>query len=457
MSHADDTTRRESPKTYFVDFADLEAKLSAQAEKRKRAPGRRRVIAAVEDEVKPVRRNVQDAARAVARWVAAVVEHEGDIDLDAVLDKCLRPSADAADVNYAALAEQINETLELQDELTAKRVQTAIMHLRKKREPSENAMGQPNVKQKLDSLHDRLEAGYQQLIAGETDPGAGIRRDVAVEVLGAVRRAAGRMIENDYGEGIPREIDVDELEGRFLDFVRDTVRDKQGDSLQHDLGRLLVTLCDYDGSADCDMRLVVDGSRVVHHLVGPGSLPGLMAQLNVLVAGRYLIGSELYVAELIRIGEDAAALHNDADTKSFMNYVRRLPEDSRVPSPTRVASYCHNNATTHILERLYTGELAEDVDMWLEKARWCFDQIAARDSGFELIKTTQVLFLLVEAKRSGDASPVEAHFKSLGRTKALDVLHALMRFDNSPDLVDAARKHAVAALPEIKHQLIYVR
>jgi hypothetical protein len=137
--------------------------------------------------------------------------------------------------------------------------------------------------------------------------------------------------------------------------------------------------------------------------------------------------------------------------------VRRLPEDTRVPSPIRVASYCHNNATTHILERLYTGEIADDVDHWLDKARWCFDQIAARDSGFELIKTTHVLFLLVEAKRSGDPSPVEAHFKSLGRTKTLDVLHALMRFDNSADLVDAARKHAVAALPEIKHQLIYVR
>lgn len=447
------------PKTFFVDFADLEAKMTASSRQRdaRKTSGRpRRMLTSVDEQTKAVRKNTQDAARAVVTWVAAVCEHDAEQSLDDILSKCLRPGPDVQRVNYAALAEQINQTLGI--ELSPKRVKTAIQQLRRSRETKTPNMTQPNIKQKLDALHDRLETDYQALLELQPDDESHIRRDIGIDVLGAVRRAAGRLIENDYGEGIPPEVDIDDLEDRFLDFVRDVVSDRTDDSpratLQNDLRRLLVSLCDYDGSAECDMRLIVDGSRVVNDLMGPDSLGGLMAQLNVLVAGRSLLDSHLYVAEMIRLAEAAAELHDDEATGSLMNHVRRLPQEQRLPSPLRVASYCHNNASTHLLDRLYTGEVEASE---IEKARWCFDQMRTRDSGFELIKTTQIILLTVEAKLSGDNEAVLDHFRKLGRAKTLAVLTALMRYDNSAALIEAAQAHAVAAIPDIEHQLINVR
>ena len=445
-----------TPQTFFVDFADLEAKMTASARQRDVAtPNGRRMLTSVDEETKKVRANVQDAARAVVTWVAAVCEHDGDQSLDDILADCLRPGPDVQRLNYTALARRINDALDL--DLTPKRVKTAVNQLRRSREAKAQTMTPTNIKQKLDALHDRLENDYQALLDAETDDRTHVRREIGIEILGTVRRAAGRLIENDFGEGIPDAVDIDDLEGRFLDFVRDIVTDASRPSLQGDLGKLLVALVDYDGSTECDMRLVVDGARVVNDLLGPDTLAGLMAQLNVLVAGRSLLDSELYVAEMIRLAEAAAELHDEPDTKTLMSWVRRLPEEQRVPSPLRVASYCHNNATTHILERLFTGDFDHGGSDWLDKAKWCFNQMRTRDGGFELIKTTELVLITVEAELAGDPAPIESHFKKLGRAKTLTLLTALMRYDNSPAIVDTVQQHAIAAIPDIRHQLINVR
>jgi hypothetical protein len=455
-----DTENFATPQTFFVDFADLEAKMtsgSVQPRTSRSASRPRRVMTSVDEQTKSTRKNTQDATRAVLTWVAAVCEHDTELSLDDILSQCLRPGPDIQSVNYAGLAEQINQTLGI--ELSPKRVKTAINQLRRCRDAKAPTMTQPNIKQKLDQLHDRLETDYRALIESGSDDHLHVRRDISIDVLGAVRRAAGRLIENDYGEGIPPEVDIDDLEDRFLDFVRDVVsprsnEDQPRQSLQNDLRRLLVSLCDYDASAECDMRLVVDGSRVVNDLAGPDSLPGLISQLNVLVAGRSLLDSQLYVAEMIRLAEAAAELHDDTATKSLMNHVRRLPEEQRLPSPLRVASYCHNNASTHLLDGIYNDQLPVDS---MDKARWSFNQMRTRDSGFDLIKTTQVILLTVEAKLGGDDKPILEHFKQLGRAGTLAILTNLMRFDNSPVLTQAAQQHAIAAIPDIKHQLIHTR
>ena len=460
-----DSPRR--PRTFFVDWADLEAKMTtppaASADRPKAAgsaSGRRRILRSVEAEVEPVRRNVKDAAQAVLTWVAAVMDDRDQINLNDVLDRCLRPGPDIERVNYAAMAEQIKKTTGVS--ISAKRVKTAICNLRTCNRNKAVDMNEPTLKQKLDTLHQRLEANYAALTDTEAPDDRVLSRSIATEVLGAVRAAAGHLIENAYGEGIPEEIDIDWLEGRFLDFVRQMVTSGQAADkstpLAGDLRQLLMALGDFDGGTECNMRLVVDGSRVVADLAGPDSLPGLMAQLNVLVAGRYLLDSELYCAELSRLADAAAELHDDAETKTFMNWVRRLPEDQRLPSPTRVSSYCLNNAATHIFERLFLNQWdAAETDRWLAEARRCLDEMRNSDSGFRLIRTTQLIHLTVVAKLTDDAGEVHDFFTSLGESKGLEAIQDLIRYDNCTPIIEAARQHAIDALPELKHQLIYVQ
>jgi len=443
------------PRTYFVDFADLESKMTApDAGKPSPRKTGRRMLTSVDAEAKKVRSNSQDAAKAVLAWVSGIVEHEGDTDLNAVLAKCLRPGPNTQRVSYAAIAEEIGRTMNVQ--LSPKRIKTAIGQLRKVRESKMQQMPPQNIRQKLIDLHDRLEADFAALTGNASEEQTIMRREIALQVLTAVRKAASRLIENDFGEGIPDAIDIDELEGRFLDFVRDIVNDKPGDSLHQQLRRLLITLGEYDGATEYDMRLVVEGSRVVNALQSPDSLPGVMAQLNVLVAGRHLLDSELYVAEMTRLAELAHSLQDAAGTKTLLNWIRRLPEDQRIPSPNRVASYCLNNASTHLLERVFRGESA-DPETALVKAAQYIDSMKLHDGGFDLLKTTEVIRLAVLAHQTGDSAPVRDHFKALGEEKSIALIQDLIRYENSAKIVAAARDHAIAALPALRNQIINIR
>lgn len=451
---ADIMTDAQHPKLLFFD---LEDHASAQTPRAEAPAPRRRVITTVDDQVHDLRHNVQDSAEAIVSWVAAVCDHDGPDALDDVLDRCLRPGPDVERVNYAAIAEQVNRCLNVN--LSAKQVRTAIQHLRRREQAKVNAMPEAGLQDKLQALLDQLQSNYTALIEAGDGQDESLRRAVAIQVLGAVRAAAGQVIDNAFGEGIPETIDIDELESRFLDFVRDMVREQRIDQgatgLAGDLQKLLMTLSQYDGSGESNMRLVVTGARVVGDLQGPDSLPGLMGQLNVIVAGRYLLDGELYCAELTRLAEAAGDLHGDAATGTLMNWVHRLPEDQRLPTPLRVRSYCLNNAATHILERVYRDQY-DDPEPWLERAGSCLQQMRQRDSGFRLIQTTHLIQLVVNAKRSGDASAIQSHFEQLGEADALKVLEDLARFENAEDIVRDARRHAVAALPALQHRLIYL-
>ncbi len=455
------------PTTRYVDWDQLESKLTADRaarlsthdEPEPASRHRPRLISSVDAEADHLRANVRDSAKAVLTWLSAVTEQR-DQSLDDVLDRCLKPGPDVERLNYEALAREIQQTV--QADVTPKRVRTAIAHLRHSHEQKVGRMQQQqSMRQRLDALGQSLRDQYTALIESEQQDQSSPRRQVAADVLAAVRCAAGRLIEKDFGEGIPQSIDVDQLQDRFLEFVRDVMRQgpppADGPTLADDLHRLLVTLTDYDRSAQYDMQVVVDGSRVVAELVGPDSLMGLLAQLNVLMAGRSMLDSQVFCEQMFRLANDAGDLHDDPQTKSLLNWLRRLPEDQRLPSPLRVCSYCLNNAATHILVRIFKDELpAHGPEQWLDRATEAIERMRQRDSGFALIKTSQLVELSVAAKLSGDAGAIEAHFKSLGRAESLRRLEDLARYESCIEVVQAAQAHAIAAIPALKHQLIRV-
>lgn len=476
-----DGESRQRWRTVFVDGTILDSTTPSFDTDAAATEPTTRSITRLDDEVAGVRKNVQDSARAVLAWLSAVVAHEGKTDLDATLDRCLRPGPDIERVNYAAMSEDIFRVTGV--ELTAKRVQTAVTHLRAARQKTNdqamaaaagNAPARDELQTRLAELDARLRENFASLTADESADHAALRREMGTAVLTAVRSAAGRVIDRDFGEGIPDTVNLQALEGRFLGFVRDTLRHQAAAGLapthstpEYDLRRLLITLADHDATAEADMKLVMHGSAVVASLLGVDSLPGVMAQLNVLVSGRGLIDTDLYVAEMVRLGHLAESLRDDPATKTYMNWVRRLPEDQRLPSPIRVASYCRSNATTRLLDKLYAGDLAPDAialadatqppRTYLQLAVDTHDKMLALDAGFTLTLTTQLLRHVVVAHLTGDPTDAIAYLESLGQAKALDRLEALIKFDNNDDLVAEAQQLVVKVFPALKRQLVCVR
>jgi hypothetical protein len=449
---------RQLPRTFYVDFAQLEAGLSGnealrlarRAEPSSRRAGR---VTTVDDRVAGLRRNVRDAARAVLTWLAAVTRHDDGGDLDRLLDRCLRPGADTTAVNYTALAEEVNRTLGT--DLSPKRIQTAVRHLRDAAAASNNETGDPapSLADRFDALDATLRARHDALV-GSGGGGHALRRAVAHDVLAVLRTCAGRLIECGFGEGIPEHVDLDATRQRFLAYVRAAVNRNAPGSLREDIGQLLRALREHDGSAETDMRLVVAGASVVTDLSGPGSLAGLMARLNLLMVGRPMLETDFFVEQMLRLADAAGDLIHDRATQTDMAWVRLQPEDRRTPSPNRVRSYCLNNAATHVLQRLHTGELAGGK--WFATAQRCHETMAKHDRGFRLLKTTEAIMLCVLADLTANASPAEDLFRKLGRARSLDLLHDLARFDNSTELNRLVRRYADTVHVGVASQLLVV-
>ncbi len=458
---ADD--QRARPQMFYVDFAKLEATAGTGSVRAYRSgvehgSDRPRRITTVDAEVADLRRNVKDAAAAVLTWLASVTQHDDADSLDLILSRCLRPGPDATRINYAALAEQINKSLGV--DLSPKRIQTAIRHLRQAPRPTQaqSRGDEPGsgLSQRFEELHGRLEDTYQSLVSEQDGAAPAVRRSVAHDVLCVVRSAAGRLIENGFGEGIPEQVDLDETTQRFLVFVRRIVKQGEGadgkSTLRADLSSLLGALDDYDASAESDMQLVARGAAVVADLAGPGSLPGLMARLNVLMAGRPILETDFFVSQMLTLADSAGELINDRATRAYMGWVRQQPKDRQTPSPNRVRSYCLNNAATHILQRLHTQELAGG--QWFDTALRCFETMQLHDRGFKLIKTTEAIMLSVLADLTDNTEPVQAFFRRLGRDKSLELLGDLRRFDNSDDLNRLVRGWAGSVHAGLDRQLL---
>lgn len=458
-------TQPKRPRTVYLDPGVLDAALHTDRRHRTDRQHTPRVIA-IDELAAGVRANVRDAARAVLTWLAAVTNHDAGVDLNAVLKRCLRPGGDVTRLNCAALAEEIHRFTGVK--LSPKRVRTAIENLR-----HGSLADQPNpedatppLRNRLDALAARLRANHEALLAGSDR--REMRRELGTDLLAAVRCAVGRVITHGFGEGIPDHVNLDELAGRYREYIRHEATrliafsadtgTRQVPSRRNgmrgvscDLHRLLITLNDHDGTAEADMQLAMDGTRVVCDLLSPDSLPGVLARLNVLVAGRSLIDTPVYVQQMEALAAQAAALHEDAGTRSYLNWARRLPEDSRVPSPLRVASYCRNNATTRILERIHLGLLTDEA--WLARAERNLAAMLTDDPGFTMLKVTQAIHATVATDLNDDATAAD-FFRMQGETKTIALLGDLMRYDNCPDLVNAVRHHAEAAWPGATHRYL---
>ena len=454
-----------APRTFYVDFAQLEATVSGNdalrvykhQDARRAAPHNR--VTTVDNEVTALRSNVQDAARALLTWLASITQHneptnpDDPANLDRVLDRCLRPGSDTTAINYAALAEEVNRTLGT--DLSPKRIQTAVRHLRDAAAQS-HAIKTPQrsntLAERFDTLHAKLQTQHDQLLATNDAGGHVLRRAVAHDVLAALRASAGRLIECGYGEGIPEHVDLDATRERFLAYIRRAIDQDAPRSLQEDLNRLLAALRDHDGSSETDMQLVVAGANVVADLVGPDSLAGLMARLNLLMVGRPMLETGFFVARMLELADAAGKLVHDRATQTDMAWVRLQPEDRRTPSPNRVRSYCLNNAATHILQRLHTGELTGHK--WFATAQRCYETMHKHDRGFRLLKTTEAVMLCVLANLTGNDTPASELFNKLGRDQSLDLLSDLARFDNSADINQLVRQNADRVHPGIATQLL---
>jgi len=464
MTPSDADVKAQRPQTFYVDFAKLEASSSACARSQTAQPSASRPgrVTTVAAEVSVLRQNVQDAARAVLTWLSSVTQHDHEDSIDVVLNRCLRPGPDVSRLNYAALADEINRALGVQ--LSAKRVQTAIRHLRQAADPANDPKPdpkpQPTLAERFEGLSHRLQENHDALVYEQRAAGKALHRSVAHDVLCVLRNAAGRLIENGFGEGIPDHVDLDATRERFLVFVHRAVKEGVGvgtggdrqSTLRQDLSRLLLALNDYDASADADMQLVVAGARIVADLAGPGSLPGLMARLNVLMVGRPMLDTDFFVAQMLKLAEAAGELVNDTPTRNYMGWVRHQPLDRQTPSPNRVRSYCLNNAATHILQRLVAGELAGG--QWFQTAQHCFDTMKKHDRGFQLLKTTEAIMLSTLAELTGSDQAVREFFDRLGSDKSLDLLTDLRRYDNSDALNRLVRTYAVSVHPDINGQLL---
>ena len=455
-------------RTRFVSGAALEA-TPAESEHEPVAEPRVRVIGRVDDAADAVRANVQDAARAVLTWLASVVGHRGDGDLETTLDRCLRAGPDVERVNYAALAAEVTRVTGVK--LTAKRVQTAVAHLRRARRRAAEAAAATPSRPGVAAAYSAMATRLREASAGLMDakPGDPLAREVAVEVLAAVRAAAGRLIDRDFGEGIDRALDQPAAGGRFLRFVGTVLQEDDspaaGSLSGPELRRFVRSLDGYTdrGRSEADMRLVLHGARVVSKLMGEASLPGVMAHLNVMVAGRDLTDTDLYVAEMLRLAGLAEALHDDPATERLRQHARRLPEDRRLPSPIRVSSYCRSNAATRLYDRIHRGDLdphapaladATGKRTCLQLADATHDAMLARDGGFTLTLTTEFLRHVVHARVTADAAALDAYLHRLGQAQTLDRLEALVRFENNDALVAEAHDHAVRVYPSLQNRLI---
>ncbi|MEM0913978.1 MAG: hypothetical protein AAGK09_05140 [Planctomycetota bacterium] len=432
-------TPDDRPRLVTVDAAVLDAVVSV--DERSTPAKSRPTVVAVDEAVAGLRADVRDAARAVLTWLAVVTDHRvvtgprqagrGDGGLDRVLRRCVRPGTGLDGLDYTALADEVWRTTNVR--LSAKRVQTAIRHLRQARLVSDRQADKANASR----------AGFDGLLMSLDTPSAGPdspaeRWALAADVLAAVRLAVSRLITHDFAEGVePGAAPEAELAERFAAF----------DAGANGAWRrtLIDTIIRHDGTAESDVRLVLAGAAAVRRLAGAGTLVDTVAQLNVAVAGRDLTDTPTYVRRMLRVARLADRVARDPASKTELNRARRQADaDHRLPSPTRVMSYALNNAATRAIERVFLGEAPADQSARLLRlAAAAIARMQRRDSGFQLIPVTRALHAAVGGTADG-------FWRSIRADNAAALLADVARFDNCRPLVDAVfadarRSHPAAA------------
>ncbi|MEO0588435.1 MAG: hypothetical protein AAF078_12445, partial [Planctomycetota bacterium] len=300
------------PRVVTVDASVLDAVVVADVPRR-RATGA--TVIRVDDAVRPLRADVRDAARALLTWLAVVTDHRAptpvarsarqDGGLDRLLRRCVRPGAGVDGLDYTALAEEVAAVTGVR--LSAKRLQTAVRHLRAARVDLGRASeGRAATRDGCELLAD---------VAGHERGGDGLADwRLGVAVLASVRAAVGRLITHDFAEGVePGTMPEPGLAARFA--VRGA-----GDAWRAELVRAIER---HDGTAEADVRLVLSGAAAVRRLTGAGSLADTVGQLNVAVAGRDLLETRDYLRRMLRVARAADRLSTSAAGRTELQRARR--------------------------------------------------------------------------------------------------------------------------------------
>ncbi len=418
------------------------------------------LVSDVQGQIEGLRLDVQDAAGAVLSWAAAVSGNADHHDLALVLQRCLRPGPDVTKVCYAAMSREIQRVTGVA--LTPKRVQTAVRHLRRQRRqalgdhrsPANRVEAGHDASTRFETLRHRiLESDGQTLSALSAS-------DLAVSILAEVRSAVSRLTPYDYTGSDRDALDRQELDDRRDHFEMYRGVAAAGGAADRTAG-LLSALETHGDTALSDMQLVVTGAAVVHDLAGETSLPGLLASLNVAVAGRELIRHSVYVGAMVGIADDAQRLHDDAVTRRL---IRRHAGDAAcaLPRPRRLASFALNNAATRILHRSYTGDLLghESLDL----ADRLLTRMEQGDSGFELLAPTRALAHVVRAVHPGldkaaqrDAELArDAWLTAKGTDGCLKMLMQLARHESCRSLVNEVRICCQQVHPDLVSRFIHL-
>ncbi|MEM6333477.1 MAG: hypothetical protein AAF823_09085 [Planctomycetota bacterium] len=432
------------PRVVSVDASVLDAVVVADAPRR-RAMGA--TVIRIDDAVRPLRADVRDAARALLTWLAVVTDHRAptpvtrsakqDGGLDRLLRRCVRPGAGVDGLDYTALAEEVAAVTGTR--LSAKRLQTAVRHLRAARvelgRASANREGVRGASELLEEV-----AGYELGGDGLADWRLG------VAVLAEVRAAVGRLITHDFAEGVEAgRLPEPGLAARF-------VERGAGDGVDGWRGDLVRAIERHDGTAEADVRLVLSGAAAVRRLTGAGSLADTVGQLNVAVAGRDLLETRDYLRRMLRVARAADRLSTSAAGRTELQRARRLSDERhRLPSPTRVMSYALNNAATRAMDRVFLGQTPTGrIDGRLRLAAACVGRMRRRDSGFALLKVTAAIHATVAGRQADDGGAADRFWAELDGAGAAELLERLARHESCGPLVDAVyadarRTHPAAA------------
>lgn len=440
------------PRVRFCDFSKLEAVLAREGHVAwndevggKGSTGLRRRVLDVEREVAPIRADVQDAARAVLTWLAAVSDAAGSTDLNAVVSRCLKPGPDVLRVDYAALAREIAD--HTGHELSPKRVKTAIRHLRHAHDTDHN--GSMSNQSPAVNVIDELQ--HVECLT----PGDDASVDLAVRVLREVRQAVGRLIPYDYTESADRSVDTAALRGLFALDAKASATTLRAAAMP-----VRVALEHHDATIAADMQLVLAGVNLVTELAGPSSLPGVMAKLNRAVGGRDLVSHSAYVGVMLDLADEADALHQDAETERLLRRLGRDDERLRLPRPRRLASFALNNAATRIIHRTFTGDIA-GLEC-LQLAESFIERMERSDSGFELLPGTRAMLLTVRANHPDQASErserasekLHDWLRQRGERRCREMLETLSKHESCRLLVDAVRRETQSVWPGVSESLI---
>lgn len=319
-------------------------------------------------------------------------------------------------------------------------VKCAVSNLRAsmKKHIDEMTKKQVGVANRIQDVLSLLNGLHGDLV--QLDPLGQTQRDhAAISILNLVRAVVSHILPADFAENV-QDADLDEIEGMILNFARSLpANDKEQASdfqlLRKDVARLLQVLQDYDvESHSDDLEIVEIGTRVIIDLVGQDHLCGLFAQLNIIVTIRELITASDYASEMSRLATKATELHKDEQTARLRRRISKLPEEDRLPSPIRLASYCRGNFIFRSLAGCLVGEMNN-----LEEVQVAIETVKSLDSGFEEIASWEIAYAAVAETLSFDSVKIKAVRVKYGN-RLNDIIDSMRRHIDYQAVLDVTEK-----------------